>query len=62
MPQGTGFNSAAGGLAGVDIGNFTFNIDAGLIASPISIGQDIIDAILLAQSASGVVFQPATGL
>ena len=65
MPTGTGYNSMAGGLAGipgVDFGNFTFNIDAGLISSPATIGQDIIDAILAAQRDSGVVFQPASGL
>ena len=62
MPTGTGYNSMAGGLAGVDIGNFTFNIDAGLISSPASIGQDIIDAILAAQRDSGAVFAPASGL
>ena len=65
MPTGTGYNSMAGGLAGipgVDFGNFVFNIDAGLISSPASIGQDIIDAILAAQRDSGAVFQPASGL
>lgn len=40
----------------------TFNIDAGLIASPASVGQDIIDAILAAQRDSGAVFAPASGL
>jgi hypothetical protein len=65
MPSGTGYNSMAGGLAGIDfgnMGNFTFNIDAGLISSPASVGQDIIDAILAAQRNSGVVFAPASGL
>jgi len=65
MPSGTGFNSMAGGLAGIpgiDFGNFTFNIDAGLISSPATVGQDIIDAILAAQRNSGVVFAPASGL
>ena len=65
MPTGTGYNSMAGGLAGipgVDFGNFVFNIDAGLISSPASIGQDIIDAILAAQRDSGAVFAPASGL
>ena len=63
MPTGTGQNTMAGGLAGIDIGsNFTFNIDAGLISSPASIGQDIIDAILAAQRDSGAVFAPASGL
>ena len=37
-------------------------INAGLISSPASLGQDIINAILAAQRDSGVVFQPATGL
>ena len=65
MPSGTGSNTMAGGLAGipgVDFGNFTFNIDAGLISSPATVGQDIIDAILAAQRNSGVVFAPASGL
>ena len=63
MPKGTGQNTMVGGLAGIDIGsNFTFNIDAGLISSPATVGQDIIDAILAAQRNSGVVFQPASGL
>ena len=62
MPTGTGYNTMVGGLAGVDIGNFTFNIDAGLISSPATIGQDIIDAILAAQRDSGAVFAPASGL
>jgi hypothetical protein len=51
-----------------DIGPFTdlpmpgmtINIDAGLISSPATVGQDIIDAILAAQRNSGVVFAPAT--
>jgi hypothetical protein len=62
MPTGTGYNSMAGGLAGIDFSNITFNIDAGLISSPASIGQDIIDAILAAQRDSGAVFAPASGL
>jgi hypothetical protein len=63
MPKGSGQNTMVGGLAGIDIGsNFTFNIDAGLISSPATVGQDIIDAILAAQRNSGVVFQPASGL
>ena len=62
MPKGSGSNSMAGGLAGVDVGNFTFNIDAGLISSPATIGQDIIDAILAAQRNSGAVFAPAATL
>ena len=42
------------GQAGINI-----NIDAGLISSPATVGQDIIDAILAAQRNSGVVFAPA---
>jgi hypothetical protein len=42
------------GLSGINI-----NIDAGLISSPATVGQDIIDAILAAQRDSGVVFAPA---
>ena len=37
-----------------------FNINAGLISSPASVGQEIIDAILAAQRNSGNVFAPAT--
>jgi hypothetical protein len=62
MPSGTGQNTMAGGLAGIDFSNVTFNIDAGLISSPATVGQDIIDAILAAQRNSGVVFAPASGL
>jgi hypothetical protein len=62
MPGGSGDFSMAGGLAGLDFSNVTFNIDAGLISSPASVGQDIIDAILAAQRNSGVVFAPASGL
>jgi prepilin signal peptidase PulO-like enzyme (type II secretory pathway) len=62
MPTGTGSNAMAGGLAGIDFSNTTFNIDAGLISSPATVGQDIIDAILAAQRNSGVVFAPASGL
>ena len=40
----------------------TNNIDAGLISSPATVGQDIIDAILAAQRDSGAVFAPASGL
>jgi hypothetical protein len=59
MPTGTGSNTMAGGLAGIDFANVTFNIDAGLISSPATVGQDIIDAILAAQRNSGQVFAPA---
>jgi hypothetical protein len=62
MPGGSGDFSMAGGLAGIDFSNVTFNIDAGLISSPATVGQDIIDAILAAQRNSGVVFAPASGL
>jgi hypothetical protein len=62
MPGGSGDFLMAGGLAGVDFSNVTFNIDAGLISSPATVGQDIIDAILAAQRNSGVVFAPASGL
>lgn len=58
MPQGTG--SRTGGF--MDFAGITINLEAGLISSPATIGQDIIDAILAAQRDSGVVFQPATGL
>jgi hypothetical protein len=57
MPGGTGANTMAGGLAGI-----TINLEAGLISSPATIGEDIINAILAAQRNSGIVFQPATGL
>ncbi len=55
----------AGGFANAGIGgigpfsNLTINLDAGLVSSPATIGQDIIDAILAAQRDSGVVFAPA---
>ena len=50
----------AGGLITGGLPDITIN--AGMISSPASLGQDIIDAILAAQRNSGVVFQPATGL
>jgi len=53
---------ATAGLPSIDFSGVTFNIDAGLIGSPGSIGQDIIQAILAAQRDSGVVFAPASGL
>lgn len=56
-PSGTGANTMAGGLAGI-----TINLEAGLISSPGTIGQDIIEAILAAQRDSGVVFAPAVTL
>jgi hypothetical protein len=55
----------AGGFANAGIGgigpfdNLVINLDAGLVSSPATIGQDIIDAILAAQRDSGVVFAPA---
>jgi len=58
----------AGGFANAGIGgigpfdNLTINLDAGLISSPATIGQDIIDAILAAQRNSGAVFAPAATL
>jgi len=56
-----GFGTA--GIGGIGpFTNLTINLDAGLISSPATVGQDIIDAILAAQRNSGVVFQPATGL
>jgi hypothetical protein len=53
---------ATAGIPSIDFSGVTFNIDAGLISSPASVGQDIIDAILAAQRNSGVVFAPASGL
>tara|TARA_R110000868_G_scaffold61207_1_gene186137 strand:+ start:1336 stop:2817 length:1482 start_codon:yes stop_codon:yes gene_type:complete len=50
-------NAGIGGIQGL-----TINLDAGLISSPATIGQDIIDAILAAQRNSGVVFAPAVTL
>ena len=62
MPKGTGDFTMEGGIAGIDFSNVTFNIDAGLISSPATVGQDIIDAILAAQRNSGAVFAPAATL
>ena len=60
-PAGVTNDFSQMGIGGIqDLGNFTFNIDAGLISSPASIGQDIIDAILAAQRANGTVFAPAS--
>ena len=53
-----GFGGGISGL-GEDFSP-TININAGLISSPASLGQEIIDAILAAQRNSGVVFAPAT--
>jgi hypothetical protein len=56
-----GFEQAGiGGIGPFD--NLVINLDAGLISSPATIGQDIIDAILAAQRDSGVVFAPAATL
>jgi len=58
----------AGGFANAGIGgigpfeNIIINMDAGLVSSPATVGQDIIDAILAAQRNSGVVFAPAATL
>ena len=40
-------------------GGMNITVNAGLISSPASIGQDIIDAILAAQRQNGTVFAPA---
>jgi hypothetical protein len=53
-------NAGIGGIGPFD--NLTINVDAGLISSPATVGQDIIDAILAAQRNSGVVFAPAATL
>jgi hypothetical protein len=71
--QNTAAPKLGGGTGGTDFGlgnigpftdlpmpGMTINIDAGLISSPATVGQDIIDAILAAQRDSGVVFAPAT--
>jgi hypothetical protein len=56
-----GFEQA--GIGGIGpFENITINLDAGLVSSPATIGQDIIDAILAAQRDSGVVFAPAATL
>jgi hypothetical protein len=58
----------AGGFENAGIGgigpftNLTINMDAGLVSSPATVGQDIIDAILAAQRNSGAVFAPAATL
>jgi hypothetical protein len=55
----------AGGFANAGIGgigpfnDIIINMDAGLVSSPATVGQDIIDAILAAQRNSGQVFAPA---
>jgi hypothetical protein len=53
-----GFEQA--GIGGIGpFSNITINMDAGLVSSPATVGQDIIDAILAAQRDSGIVFAPA---
>jgi hypothetical protein len=53
-----GFENA--GIGGIGpFSNITINMDAGLVSSPATVGQDIIDAILAAQRDSGIVFAPA---
>jgi hypothetical protein len=53
-----GFEQA--GIGGIGpFSNITINMDAGLVSSPATVGQDIIDAILAAQRNSGQVFAPA---
>jgi hypothetical protein len=51
-----------GGIQGLNGSNITINLDAGLVSSPATVGQDIIDAILAAQRNSGAVFAPAATL
>ena len=56
-----GFENA--GIGGIGpFSNITINMDAGLVSSPATVGQDIIDAILAAQRNSGQVFAPAATL
>ena len=56
-----GFEQA--GIGGIGpFSNITINMDAGLVSSPATVGQDIIDAILAAQRNSGAVFAPAATL
>ena len=53
-PTGTGTNTMAGGLAGINI-----TVNGGLISTPSQIGLDIIAAIQKAERTSGQVFAPA---
>ncbi len=55
----TNIGATGTGLMESGLPNIAINIDAGLISNPISIGQDIIDAILAAQRANGTVFAAA---
>ena len=48
----------SGRNAGMGMG-ITINIDAGLVSTPDQIGQQIIEAIQMAQRRSGTVFAPA---
>jgi ElaB/YqjD/DUF883 family membrane-anchored ribosome-binding protein len=57
---GSGDSNFGFGFGGIDFSGVTMNIDAGIISSPATVGQDIIDAILAAQRNSGTVFAPAT--
>jgi hypothetical protein len=60
MGQGLASDFSQTGIGGIQgLNGATINIDAGLISSPATIGQDIIDAILAAQRNSGTVFAPA---
>jgi hypothetical protein len=53
-----GFENA--GIGGIGpFNDIIINMDAGLVSSPATVGQDIIDAILAAQRNSGQVFAPA---
>lgn len=55
------FGFGGGGISGLgEDFSPTININAGLISSPATVGQEIIDAILAAQRNSGTVFAPAT--
>jgi hypothetical protein len=71
-PQNTKAPALGGGTGGRELGfgdigpftdiglsGMTINVEAGLIASPASVGEDIITAILAAQRNSGQVFAPA---
>jgi hypothetical protein len=55
----TNIGATGTGLMESGLPNISINIDAGLISNPITIGQDIIDAILAAQRANGTVFAAA---
>jgi hypothetical protein len=59
MTPYTNIGATGTGLMESGVPNIAINIDAGLISNPISIGQDIIDAILAAQRANGIVFAAA---